>query len=612
MGGFALAWSRSHRSLAFARLDHDAPPSGKPDASPVFAADDKAQSLQLAGIWRADNAQDLIRTLGLREGAPPHEVLAAGWRKWQTGLADRLRGPFAIAILEVASNELYLARDFTGVEPLFYTRTSDGLGMASAPGAARALGDGSAPVNLATIASFLEGVRPDKTSTFYENVTRLAPGHWMTVSPAGERIERYWTPEAVKSLASCDDAGERFQYLFDQSVDYCTAGADRLGILLSGGLDSSAIAGSVMHRRSGGPKVQSLSTTYRATPGWADGKHIDALREYFDMDFHSLPSEAHDPLADLDQYLPVLDGPSLGYGSSASNRLLPMAAGLGCTIALKGHGGDEVVSHGTGRLNELARRGQWRELWIEAEGAARLWSIPRWKVFDRYLFHRPERRWLAAKWQRLRRAPPAHPDLASELLCEELLAHRAGNDPPHAPKFDARHTERDLQLSAIDSPLQAHALETLVLSGRHHGVETAMPFFDRDLLEFSVSLPSDWKLRDGYSRYVLRKAMEGRVPDCITWRRDKNDFTNDFQIGLIERSPRLRDLVASSNSDLKGLIQPQWFDHIWSKVTHQGSAISASDARALWRVAALAMWLGGDRRPASPPLLQTIGVEGDG
>ncbi|RIV89757.1 asparagine synthetase B [Aurantiacibacter xanthus] len=612
MAGFALAWSRSQGALSFARLTSAAPASTATTIDDtVFAAADRARGLELAGIWRADNGADLIRELGLPTASRPQDILAAGWSKWSTGLADRLRGPFAIAILQRDTNSLYLARDFMGVEPLFYTRTADGLALSSSPVAARSLADAPGAVRLAAVSSFLAGFPADKTGTYYDNIARLAPGHWMTISPAGERTEPYWTVQAIASRPAPADAGERFRALLDRSVANSASDAEPIGVLLSGGLDSSAISGALMHGRTGGPAVQSLSLTYPGNEGWADGKYIEALRAYFPMEHHSLPSNEHDPLANLESYFPVLDGPSFGYGLSVSNRLLPMAAELGCRSLFHGHGGDEVVSYGTGRLNELAMQGQWRQLWAEAEGAAQLWSMPRWRVLDRYLFHKPQRRWLDRQWKRLHRRAQADSAAELEVQSEALLAHRPAHSAPVAQLSQARHTERDVQETAIASPLQPHALETLVLSGRHHGLQVKLPFFDRDLLEFSVSLPSDWKLRDGYTRYVLRKAIEGRVPDSVTWRRDKNDFTDDFKIGLIERSPHLRDLVSSANGDLQGLVNPQWFGKIWSKVAHDGSSITTSDARALWRVAVLAMWLGSDRRPQAPPRLQPIGVEGN-
>ncbi|WP_137680714.1 asparagine synthetase B family protein [Aurantiacibacter suaedae] len=608
MAGFALAWSRSQSSLSFACLNNSAS-CGETVQSAVFAAIDRPRRLELAGSWRADNAADLIHELGLTAAATPQEILAAGWSKWNTQLADRLRGPFAIAILQIGSNKLYVARDFMGVEPLFFARTADGLAMSSSPGVARALADGPDTVSLPAVSSFLDGFPANKTGTFYNHVSRLAPGHWMTISPSQERIEPYWTVHAIENRPAPADTAERFRDLLDRSVANCAKDAGKIGVLLSGGLDSSAIAGSLMQRPVDRSKIQSLSLTYRGNDGWADGKYIDALRAYFPMDHHSLASEEHDPLATLETYFPVLDGPSFGYGLSVSNRLLPMAADLGCTSLFHGHGGDEVVSYGTGRLNELALRGQWWQLWREAEGAACLWARPRWRVFDRYLFHRRERRWLDRKMKRLHGRSSADAAAETEVRSDELLAHQPADEHPVSQLSHASHTERDIQESAIASPLQPHALETLELSGRHHGLQIRLPFFDRDLLEFSVSLPSDWKLRDGYTRYVLRKAMEGRVPDSVTWRRDKNDFTSDFKIGLIERSPNLRELASASNSDLQGLVNPQWFEKIWSKVAHGGSSITTPDARALWRVAVLAMWLGSDRRPQAPPKLQPIGVE---
>lgn len=557
--------------------------------------------LTILGNWRVDNGPALAQQLGLEPDLAAGAILAAGWSRWGPDLAKRMGGPFAIAIHDRFDKVVYCARDALGVEPMFYARSADSIAFASSPVAARkAVGLRSKPDH-AMIADFLRGEMRSSANTFHMDLFRLPPGHWMLFGPHSEQQARYWSFVDVGTIAGPDDAVAKFSFLLDESVRVCGLDDNALGIMLSGGLDSSAIAGVVDHMRGETRQVQTFSMTYEGMPGWADGPYIDAMRQALDMQHHTLPSYAHDPLADMETIITALDGPCFGYGVSVSNKLLPAARSHGVTTLLHGHGGDEIVSYGTGRLNELARAGRWRDLWRESEGAAELWWQPRWRVFDRYLKHRRERRWIDRQWRRFIPKAPTDPRGSEEPrfldrgLAEAFpLPETAALDPATRPD----HTDRDLQIAALDTPLQAHALETIALTGRHYGLEVTLPFMSRELAEYSLALPSEWKMRNGYTRYILREAMRGRVPDAIVRRRDKNDFTQDFIKGLLSDTEQLRDLANPSNNALAGYVSREWLRDAWRKVEQQGENISTATARGLWQAAVLAMWLAMDRDAA--------------
>src|SRR5690606_29874523 len=121
-------------------------------------------------------------------------------------------------------------------------------------------------------------------------------------------------------------------------------------------------------------------------------------------------------------------------------------------------------------------------------------------------------------------ASPLHADL------EALLDRNRDNEKLVYNRID--HDERMIQEEALKSPMQPHSLETIVLSSRSVGVETRMPFYDRDLAEFSLSLASHHKLDGGQTRAILRRAMAGRLPPALLRRADKFDFYPSFLAAL--------------------------------------------------------------------------------
>ncbi|MDT0577031.1 asparagine synthase-related protein [Croceicoccus sp. F390] len=546
---------------------------------------------RIGGTVRLDNGRELASTLGLPGNAPVADVLVAGWRAWGHDLAERLRGVFAFALHDPATSEIYLARDVFGVAPLFLARDGGEIVVSHSSRSVRQHCSFSCTMNEAMIADFIKDEVTNKDETFFNEISRLPPGCWLSVTPQGERTERYWSMSAVPRNVEWPDAASRFRELFDQSVARCHVEGDT-ALLLSGGLDSSAILASLSAQQLLRPRSAVFSMTYRQSAGWGDGRHLDALRDAFDLDVHDLASDGHDPLMDIGDHLAALDGPYLSYGHSVSFRLQKAAAAAGFGHVLSGHGGDEIVSYGVGRLNELARQGRWLALWREARGAALLHHRPRWQSALPYLAHvgrlrKPVQRIGARLLPVADGAGAQQPDLAP------ALAERVGGGRswPPAPHRRSDHDDRMLQEWALDAPLQAKALEVFAVTSRAVGVHTAMPFYDRDLVELTLSLPSHHKLRDGQTRAIVRQAMAGRLPPSVLQRADKFDFALAFKQGLLKDQDRLRELTGPANRKLDEFANRKRLDAIWAGVERHGANIGIMDAFMLWRAAVLALWL---------------------
>ena len=593
MPSFVITWGGGARSPTIAQ------PKASSIDSPILGPRSHLPDLWTTGRWRGDNAAELRNLLHLNADATLETILAQGWRAWQEDLADHLRGPFGICILDARSQTLFAARDTFGVEPMFIARNAGKIALACNPRIARSAVDLSSSPNDAMIAALLRGTVADKRSTFHTGLERLPPGNLVTfdASLKGEP-HPYFDLQKVPVAEPATKPINQFRSLLDEAVELYSRGAHSIGLTLSGGLDASAIAGSLAHNHPNHSRVSTFSMTYYDQDGWADGRHIEAMRAALDMDHHSLESSHHDPMTRMPQMLEALDGPCVAYGLSANASLFPLARDLGVDTLLTGDGGDEIVSYGLGRLNELARAGRWRELWRETDGPAELSSMSRWRVLSMYLQHKKYWRKIHAVLSKIpdpkaSQHPPYYNDEA--VLDRELsAAFPADANALPQPMSNSHHTERDIQEAALLSPVQAHAVEVMTLAGRHFDLNMAYPFYSRKLAEFSLSLPSKWKLQNGQTRYILRESMRGRVPDGIIQRNDKNDFASAFFRGVL-KSEAVRDFAYPSNTKLKGHVNEQWLKETWFKMEQSASAVSFGDARAIWRVAVLAQWLDSDR-----------------
>ena len=210
-------------------------------------------------------------------------------------------------------------------------------------------------------------------------------------------------------------------------------------------------------------------------------------------------------------------------------------------------------------------------------------------------------RWMNARVAAQREARPAliapSPSEESAALVRELVhPDKRALLPYSAPPLPglgvrAHHAE------ALNSPLQAVALEAMDALAGAHAIEARVPFWEQEMVELCLSLPSDQKLRDGWNRWVMRRAMEGLLPRGVQWRAAKTNFAPQMIHGLCAvEAARIEAWLANP-----GALAP-WLDadadaarRLWQELQNLPSdgERAAQIAFALWRMLALGAWLRG-------------------
>ena len=534
---------------------------------------------------RIDNRAAIADQCGISQEAELEDLLAAGWHRWGTGLATHLRGAFAFVLCDTAQGTLYVARDHFGLAPLFVGNDDSDWIFGQTSQAVRAALGRPLCDDRTMLADFIAGAYLERERTFFTGVERFPAAHWAVCRGDEQRRERYWSLSAIAREPEPQAPVERFRTLLDRSVSACVRPGET-ALMLSGGLDSSAIAASAAHGDTA--PLDTLSLTYRKTAGWNDDRHLSAVASMTGLDPVEVAGDVHDPLDNMEFWLRAVDGPHLPRGHSVSFQLLQKAAAMGDSIVLSGHGGDEVVSYGFGRLNELAKRGQWWQLWRETRASSQLYGDDRIALFRRYLSHK---RYLRRLIRRLARnvgdPPPVQRGYLSQDAVRDIPPDRY-DFRPAAGRLD--HDERMLHQEALDHALQPGSLEVFALCSHAVGVDTRLPFYDVDLVEHSFSLPSEWKLRDGLSRYILRAAYRGDLPEETLQRRDKFDFTPAFVAGLVAQTEKMLDLTQPATADPWGLVDRRALEDARESLYRNGAAIELGDAFFLWRVAILGLW----------------------
>lgn len=545
-------------------------------------------SILLRGhAMRLDNRTDLIAELSLNADVADDQILLAGWQAWGTTLADRLRGAFAFVLHDPRVGKIFAGRDIFGLSPLFYRIDDETLWIARDSRTLRSLLPDPPEQNTQMLADYVAGIILERQQTFFETVLRFPPASTLTVDRESTEWSTYWTLADVPSNPAAQAPPGAFRTMFDQAIARCFV-PGKTSVLLSGGLDSSAIAGSLAEQLSPDQTLRAQAVTFEYTAGWTDASHLAAVADATGAVLHPVAGDRHDPLADTEFWLEAVDGPFLPHGHSVTFQLMAIAREAGMPIMLSGHGGDEIVSYGFGRLNELAKSRKWWAVWRESRALSGLYNESRLRLFARYLTHFDLGRKI---YRRLARpigssvpvqASYLDPDLADTFCLGRYEVRNAAN------RLD--HDERMLHEEVLNQPLQPISLEVYALCSAAAGTETRFPFYDRDLLEFSLGLSASWKLHGGLSRYILRWAMRGSLPESVLSRRDKFDFANAFREGLADIRSRILDLTDPSLPHYRGLVNLRELAAARERLSTNGSAIAMPDAMFLWRMAVLSLW----------------------
>lgn len=559
---------------------------------------------------RLDNREDLLEALVLPDRTiSDSSLVLAAYRRWGEECPNHLLGDFAFALWDGGRRRLFCARDHFGVKPLYYHLGDDCLFLASELKAILAPAGIEPRLNERHMASILAGFIDETHATHYVGVSRLPPAHALVVTATGSRQWPYWQLEPATPVPRPDNA-ERFLALFDEAVTARMRGTNA-GAMLSGGLDSSSIAvvAGRHERQAEGAKLATFSLAFDPQSGMDERPFIEAILAKGDFTANFIPVNDHAPFSDFEAVLREQEGIFLATGLSINRQLYTVAAAKGLRVILDGFGGDEVVSHGYGLLRELAQSGRWIALRRELRAFADTYGDNR----DRLLFTffisygqgrhlRPLVRAVDRARSRVARSGKAAPqtpgwrrfinkDFASRTDLFERIASHARLSRETASSEAAYHRW------LISSPGVAHGFEVLDKAAASAGIEPRYPFWDKRLVEFCVALPASEKLQQGWSRSILRRAMDGILPPVVQWRRDKVDFKANLVTGLLRHHrPLLESVLVRDVDGIGEYVNLRELAAVCDRMAASPDTARGDEVQFIWRAVSLALWLRDRRR----------------
>jgi asparagine synthase (glutamine-hydrolysing) len=527
------------------------------------------------------------------------EVIAHLYEEQGPRCVERLRGMFAFALWDEGRRQLLLARDRLGIKPLYFADLGGRLVFGSELKALLALGEIEPALDWAALSHLFAFLATPRDASLIKGVRKLEPGQVLIATvDRGIRLERYWDVRFEPDHGRDEDYFiERLRELLEESVRLHLVSDVPLGAFLSGGIDSSSVV-ALMSRLAPEP-VKTFSIGF-TDEGYSELEHARFVSRTFGTEHRELVLEP-DALDILDALAFYLDEP-LGDPSAIPTYLVSRLASESVTVVLSGDGGDELfagydkyVVEGRERRYRFVPR-PLRKL------AGRLPDFMpdrmRGRNFLRHLsFDGVERYLDATTLFRL--------DEQARLFADDAAAHLANYDPWDAGRpwlaGGNGHWLSALQYADLNGYLPLDILTKVDRMSMAHSIEARVPLLDHKIVEFAATIPPDLLVKNGVTKYVLKRAMQGLLPTPII-DRPKHGFA--VPLGRWFRGRLggvVRDLLLSAESRRRGIFNPAYIERLLKR--HEaGRPLDFH----LWTLMSFELWcrvfLDSTRRGASSPL----------
>jgi asparagine synthase (glutamine-hydrolysing) len=493
------------------------------------------------------------------------EVILKAYRQWGMDCVNRFEGMFAFALWDDDLQQLFLARDRFGIKPLYYSTVKGGVRFASNTQAL--ISSGGIDLDIDPVGLHhqftLHAVIP-APFTILKGVKKLEPGHWLVVNPDGQIFKKqYWRLESsakhVAEFKTEDEWIDALHQRLKEAVHKRLTAADvPVGVLLSGGLDSSLIV--ALLAESGVENIKTFSIGFEDVPEekGSEFEFSDLVVERYKTDHQKYLISNKEVLLRLQEAIDAMSEPMFGQDAIAFYLLSEQVA-KEVKVVMSGQGADEVFAG---------------YFWYPQMAEAVKKLAPKQPLVDAFApfyFDRSHAEWLNMI------CPKYHVEDVTSAFIDDKL------NEPGANSFLDQVLRLDSTTLVVDDPVKRVDNMTMAWS-----LEARVPFLDHSLVELAMSAPESLKLQD--FKYVLKKIARGIVPDEVIDRPKgyfpmpalkyvRGDFYN-----------MMKKTLTSDVAVKRGVFEPSYIQKLLDDPEGKDS-FTAIQGSKLWHATLLELWL---------------------
>ncbi len=477
------------------------------------------------------------------------EVIIAAYDFYKNDCVKYFDGMFSFAIWDEKMQELFCARDIFGEKPFYYFLDNEAFAFASEMKALWGIGINKI-ADEKMLLNFLGNGQVqsanNKSQTFFKNILALPPAHIGTFSLQKMKfnIARFTNIDKDSSIkVSEKDAIEKLEILLQNSISKRLKSDVPVGTSLSGGVDSSTIAYFVNKQKS----TQNFKTFSAIFPGFEKDESIfiNELVQSINGENYTTSPTAIDLLKDFDKICYHQEEPFASSSIYAQYKVYELAKKHNVKVLLDGQGADEILGGYTKYIHWYLQELVWHYKYNKTIKERKAFlknnvtvNFGIKNIFATYL--------------------PAHAAMILERKVFSKVTYNTNinNDYLHAIKGREWQGIYKPSVCKLNDLLYHNTMENgleelLRYADRNsmaHGVEVRLPFLNKELVQFIFSLPSTLKMKNGFTKYILRKTMQNKVPENILWNMNKIGFETPQKLWMENKS--MQDKIQDAKQKL--------------------------------------------------------------
>ncbi len=512
------------------------------------------------------------------------EIILEMYRKHGESCIDHMIGMFAFALWDRAKEKLFLSRDRIGIKPLYYCINEHGIIFASEIKAILTVLKSKPSINMAVFDTYMSVGYTPTENTFFKGIFKLSPGHHMVIQNKESKTTQYWDLTYDKS----QDFGEEFyirktQDLLEDAVRLRLRSDVPLGVFLSGGLDSSAVV-AIMHKQ-GIKNFNTFSVAWDSGNLYNETPYARQVSKLFNTNHHEYMIRPDDFLTFIPTYIWHMEEP-VTEAAAISLYYCAKLAKEHVTVVLSGEGSDEVFG-GYPIYSYMQALEQYR-------------LLPR---VIRNTFLNPFINLLGGKWrkytelsdlpieERYQGVSFYNQNIKNELYTEETRLAIANDTVNNILKnYYSSNKEADIQTKMQYLDVKTWLVDDLLIKADRMSMapslELRVPFLDHRLMEFSGTIPSKYRLKNGVTKYIIKKAMEDYLPSNIIYRKKMGFPTPLALLFKGKLKSYAKHILDSNRFHQRGYFKPNRIKKLLTEHFNE----DADHHKLLWQLIVLEEW----------------------
>lgn len=502
------------------------------------------------------NRRKLQSALGVNSNISDACLIFHAYQKWKKNFIEHINGHFSLVIHDYKSNEILLARDHIGSIPLYYFYDSGLLIYGTEPRFIHATNLVEKRIDANRIKAFALKSQDFYGKSYYEGIQKAQPAYLVIINDQKHYEEKYFSFKRDQSryqLESDRDWINMFEGILKDQTLASSSGMQKVGVSLSGGLDSNAILGMLSSS-----KIQEIHCYYARFIDLEGEDYKNSDEDYYVRSIakNSRVKINNVDIPDIDVINEINDSqkdkPEPDYDGTRhiQMRINARCKEDGCNIIYTGFDGDIIVSHGYEKIFNDVRKGSFNRAYQEFKKDRNLKNIESnlMQFIHRYVLQVYTPYCFKHVFKGLKRELLA--DQAAYFARKDLRETISYQDNKRV--FDTSGSKLvELQAKIFNSPFWQHHFEMLDYDITYMGLEYRHPFMDKDLMSFCLNIPLHLKRKDGFNRYIMREAMANHVSNQIRNRVTKSNVGEYYNYSLKKNFQKMQEMLVNAPEPIK-------------------------------------------------------------